>query len=157
MGVWLMKTPTEPRPRIRDRRKLEEYENDDAWNTYEYPSAEELEALESGLVDEIICWVLDRYEVGSAEAEYLELLKMDVAAVAELRDRAESQYPVSPAERASYRALVITSLREVISDALRAGDVEEAVTRAVQEILDGELRFKYIDYGRLRRVANGQN
>jgi hypothetical protein len=132
------------RPRIRDRRKLSEYEDDDAWNTYEYPPAEELEGLGGASVDELIRWVLNRYEIGSAQGEYLELLEMDQAVVAELRDSLESQHPVSPEERTRYRALVVMSLRDDIRDALKVGDVEEAVIRAVQEILDGELRFKYL-------------
>jgi hypothetical protein len=146
-----MHTIAQPRPRIRDLRKVEEYEDDKAWNTYELPPAEEFEPLDGASADEIIRWVLGRYDTGSAEQEYLELLKLDRVALAELRDSPEYPEPAISAakrnhNRARYRALVVMSLREEIEEALAAGDLELAVRYGVEEILDCELRFKYFDY-----------
>lgn len=135
------------KPRIIDRRKVEEYEDDAKWNVYEYPPAEELKSLEVALVDTHIRWVLDHYEVGDdAQRDYAKLLKMDEEELTDLSRSAEQANPSSPTEVSHnhwrYRAVVLLSARDFISE--ESGDVEESVRYAVEEILDGELRLKYL-------------
>ena len=139
--------------RIRDRRDPKDYSDDANFFEYEYPAAGELPLLEGASDNSIIRWVLERYDVGGALREYLELLDMDDTRLTKLHGGILPRDPVAPSERAAshrrYRALAIVSTRENVLAALAEEDVGDAVMYGVQGVLDCELYLKHSSLPRL--------